>query len=133
MNEKLRCTKCGGQGAEVRKMIAEENWVGIPDQDVKFTNRWFDAVCPECGPILCNKVGHHGTFRAKELKSLFPKAKLRQLRAALPAKERRLFNDTLNGRRLAKEGEVESWLALLNSTSPRDLNVSSSSDSKSSR
>jgi len=98
-------------------MLGEENLIGIPDQGVKITSRWFHAVCPKCGPVLCYTRGHHGTIASKQLKALFPKAQLKGVRAALPGDERELFNETLRGKRVAKDGEVQRWIEVLNSVS----------------
>jgi hypothetical protein len=112
--EKSTCPKCGHE-IELGKMIYEESLVGVPDSGVKFSSRKFQAVCPTCGPILNQKVGHHSTLAVKELKNLFPKAHLKRLRAALPKDERRLFNETLSGKRIAKDGEIERWSKILKS------------------
>jgi len=41
------------------------------------------------------------------------KAQLKRLRAALPKDERRLFNETLSGKRIAKDGEIKRWSKIL--------------------
>lgn len=110
------CLKCG-QEVELGKMLGEENLIGIPDHGVKITSRWFHAVCPTCGPVFCYARGHHGTVASKQLKALFPKAQLKRLRAALPGDERKLFNETLRGKRVSKDGDVQRWLEVLNNVS----------------
>ena len=114
--EKSICLKCG-QEIELGQMVGEENLIGIPDHSVKTTSRWFNAVCPKCGPVLCYTRGHHGTIASKRLKALFPKAQLKRLRAGLASQERKLFNETLSGKRIAKDGEVERWLQVLSAIS----------------
>ncbi len=49
----------------------------------------------------------------KQLRTLFPKAALKQFRAALPPDERKSFDHTLDGTRMPQEGEVNRWLAAL--------------------
>jgi hypothetical protein len=113
--EKARCLKCG-QEVELGKMLGEENLIGIPDHEVMVTSRWFHAVCPICGPIMSYTRGHHGTIASKQLKALFPKAQLKSLRAELPEDKRKLFNETLR-KRVAKDGEVQRWIEVLNRVS----------------
>jgi len=121
--EKEVCTGCGCE-VELGQMVIEENVIGKPDHEVKTTARWFNAVCPKCGPILYDKRGHHGTVASKRLKGLFPKDRLRQLRSVLPEYERKLFNETLSGKRIEKDGEVQRWLEILERipAGPRGLN-----------
>ena len=114
--EKARCLKCG-QEVELGKMLGEENLIGVPDHLVKVTSRWFHAVCPKCGPVMSYTRGHHGTIASKQLKALFPKAQLKSLRGALSEDERKLFNETLRGKRVAKDGEVQRWIEVLNNVS----------------
>jgi hypothetical protein len=96
-------------------MVAEEKWVGLPDNSVKFVSRWFEAACPKCGPFFClRKVGHHGMIAKKKLKDLFPERERKRLRSALPIGERDLLRQTLNGTREPKDGELERWIRLLN-------------------
>jgi len=90
--------------------------IGVLDHRVKFTSRKFKAACSKCGPIPhVQKVGHHGTIAKKRMKALFPKAQLKRLWNALPEDERKLFNETLSGKRIAKDGEVERWREILKS------------------
>jgi hypothetical protein len=114
--EKAPCLKCG-QDVELGKMVGEENLIGIPDHVVMVTSRWFHVVCPKCGPVLTYTRGHHGTIASKHLKALFPKTQLKSLRAALPEDDRKLFNETLRGKRVAKDGEVQRWVGVLNRVS----------------
>jgi len=115
--EIVNCPKCG-QEIEIDKLAGEENFIGIPDHAVKFTGRWFHSLCPKCGPVFHPfKVGHHGTIARKQLKTLFPKSQLKRLRAALPEDQRKLFDATLSGKRVAKDGEVRRWLQVLSSIS----------------
>jgi hypothetical protein len=117
--ERVNCPKCGRE-IEIGKMTCEENVVGIPDHEVKFVSRKFEAVCPECGPVLCHSGGHHGTIARKELRDIFSKAEVSRLRAALPESERKVFNETLRGNRIAKDGEVNHWLEVLNGPRGRE-------------
>ncbi|HEY1799797.1 MAG TPA: hypothetical protein VGG46_02585 [Terriglobales bacterium] len=95
-------------------MVAEESFVGIPDQKVKFASRWFRVECSGCGSFLhLLKVGHHGTQAERKMKTLFPKTEWKRLRAALDDGERRLFNETLEGKRMAEAGEVKHWVDIL--------------------
>src|SRR5580698_5176212 len=90
--DKVTCPKCG-QEIETGRMRCEENVIGVSDHQVIFVSRKFEADCPQCGPVLCHSVGHHGTIAKKELKTLFPKPQL--VRRKLSKDERKLFDQTM--------------------------------------
>jgi hypothetical protein len=115
--EKVHCLICGGE-IGLGKMKAEEKWVRLADQEILFASRWFGSICAKCGPVLHRKGGHHDTINKKKLGALFPKAKRKQLLAALSADEQKLLKKTLDGKRSAKDGEVERWLNILYTLGP---------------
>jgi hypothetical protein len=108
------CPKCGAESNLVR-MRSEIASVGILNPKVNFVARNFDFSCPKCGHsfIETRRVGYHATIATKELKDRFPKKYWKQLRAALPVEERKIFRQTLSGKRMALDGEVERWLKVL--------------------
>jgi hypothetical protein len=115
--EKASCPKCG-QEVELGGMTFEENMMLVSDHRVIATSRKFKPVCPKCGPIPnVHRIEHHGTIARKRMKALFPKAQLKRLWDALPKDERKLFNETLSGKRIAKDGEVQRWLQVLSGVS----------------
>jgi uncharacterized C2H2 Zn-finger protein len=97
-------------------MIAEKSAVGIPEKKVKFVVRDFQFSCPKCGHLFRQtlSVGHHSTLAAKELKARFPKNELKRLRGLLPVEEREIFRQTLRGKRMVGDEEIERWGNLLN-------------------
>jgi hypothetical protein len=113
--EKASCPKCG-QEVELGGMTFEENVMLVSDHRVIATSRKFKPVCPKCGPIPnVHRIGHHGTIASKQMKALFPKRYLKRLRAALSPEARMHFNETMTGKRIAKDGEVEHWSEVLKS------------------
>lgn len=82
----LICSKCGSDLIP-SNMRGEESLIRLADRKILAANRWFDADCPQCGPVFQNKVGHHATIQSKQLKELFPKSKLRALKTALSDNE----------------------------------------------
>jgi len=96
-------------------MAAEESVLGIPNQEVKFVSRVFEFSCPECGHSFFQprSVGHHGTIAEKKLKTLFPKSDWKRLRAALAMDELKIFNQSLDGKRVASDEEIGRWLKVL--------------------
>jgi regulator of extracellular matrix RemA (YlzA/DUF370 family) len=80
-------------------MRGEESLIRLSDGNILAANRWFEAVCPKCGPVLQNKMGHHATIQSKRLKKLFPKNKLQALRADLSADEFRRLSAAREGQR----------------------------------
>ena len=103
---KSLCPKCGSES----QMVAEENSVGVRNHVVVHVSRNF--LCPKCNEIFQNS-GHHSTLYVKGLKMKFPKNKLKQIRAALPEAERKTFKDTVDGKRMPRDGEIERWLDVL--------------------
>jgi hypothetical protein len=95
-------------------MVEGLSSVDVKEQNVHFVVRRFRAACPNCGPFLHDRVGHHDTIGEKAMTRLFPKAQRKRLRNALSVGERKRFDKTMVGKRAPKEGEVECWLALQN-------------------
>jgi hypothetical protein len=101
-------------------MAGEESWVRLEDNKILAANRWFRFTCEKCGHAFYrNKMGHHGTQVENKLRKLFPEAARKRVQLALPANERPLFKETMNGKRAAKDGEIERWLSI-QSALPKD-------------
>src|SRR5579872_907566 len=98
-------SKCGQQ-IEPRKMRAEESLIRLSDRDILAANRWFDAECPRCGPVLQNKMGHHSTIQSKRLKTLFPRAAVAHPRSKLSIDEFRRLKDARDGKQATTEDEI---------------------------
>lgn len=103
---KLVCLKCGREVSPA-ELQGEESWVRLSDNKILFASRWFDGECPQCGPVLQNKIGHHGTLQAKRLKELFPKAELPLLRSQLSDDEFRRLKAAREGKQSLAEKELE--------------------------
>ena len=86
--------------------------IGVPKPNVVFVVRRFYAKCPACGQFIHDRAGHHDTFVETEMNQLFPKGQRKQLRNALSPEDRKIFNQTLRGKREPHDGEVARWLAL---------------------
>jgi hypothetical protein len=90
-------------------MRGEESLIRLSDRDILAANRWFDAECPKCGPVLQNEAGHHGTIQSKRLKKLFPKGELARLRSKLPADEFQRLKAAREGKQAPSEEEIVRW------------------------
>jgi hypothetical protein len=108
----LVCPKCG-QEIKPTKMRGEESLIRLSDRDILAANRWFDAECPQCGPVLPNKMGHHGTIQSKRLKTLFPKAEVARLRSKLSVDEFRRLKDARESKQAPTEDEINRWRELV--------------------
>jgi len=104
----LVCSKCG-QELEPTKPRVEESLIRLSDRNILAANRWFDAECPQCGPVLQNKMGHHSTLQSKRLKRLLPNAELGRLRSKLPADEFRRLKAAREGTSAPTEEEIKRW------------------------
>jgi hypothetical protein len=104
----LVCSKCG-QEIEPRKMRGEESLIRLSDRDILAANRWFDAECPQCGPVLQNKMGHHSTIQSKRLKTLFAKVEVARLRSKLSVDESRRLKAAREGKQAPTEDEINRW------------------------
>jgi transposase len=113
MDDSVRCPKCA-KVVPLGKMVNEITGIDLNEQNVFLAVRRFQTTCPHCGPVLHDRVGHHGTIGEKDMARLFPKAHRKRIKNALPADERKLFDKTMAGKREPKDGEVERWLALQN-------------------
>lgn len=111
MNDSVPCPKCNRLVPD-GDMIAGISEIDVKAQDVFFVVRRFRATCPDCGPFFHDRVGHHDTIGEKEMTRLFPKVQRKRIRNALPKEERKLFGQTLAGKREPKDGEVQRWLAI---------------------
>lgn len=111
LNNLVQCPKCG-KVVHVGKMGAEISEIGVTDQRVGFVVRRFQAMCPNCGPFLHDRVGHHGTITKKQMARLFPKRQRRRVRDALPKDEQREFMRSMSGKREPKNGEIDHWLTV---------------------
>jgi hypothetical protein len=113
MDDSVRCPKCA-KPVPLGKMVAELSEIDLNEQNVFCVVRRFQTMCPRCGPVLHDRVGHHGTIGEKEMARLFPKAQRKRLRNALPVDERKGFDRAMAGKREPKDGEVNHWLGLQN-------------------
>jgi ribosomal protein S27AE len=104
----VKCPKCG-TSVPIGKMKAELSSVNVVENNVHFVVRRFRSECPQCGPFLHDRLGHHGTIGKKQMEEIFPRAQQRRIRDALPTSERKPFMRTMNGKREPKEGEIERW------------------------
>ena len=95
------------------RMRAEESIVTIPDGKILFSNRWFDAKCPQCGSVLRNKIGHHASIQTKELKKLFPKASLNLLRSHLSPSEFKRLKAAREGKQSLTDEELNRFRRIL--------------------
>lgn len=109
-------------------MEAELTSVDVKDHKVAVAVRRFIATCPKCGPFIHDRLGHHGSLSNKEMDTLFPKAHRRKVKRALPPNELIPFNRTLAGKRMAKDGEIERWLATQEEVSQSGRTRSSASE-----
>jgi hypothetical protein len=103
---KLVCPKCALEMSPT-KLRGEESWVRLSDNKILFANRWFDGGCPQCGPALQSKMGHHGSTQAKRLKKLFPEARFPLLRSQLSDDEFRRLKAAREGKQFLTEEELE--------------------------
>ena len=108
----LICSKCGKEIEPVR-MRGEESVVRLSDGNILAANRWFDGECPQCGPVLQNKMGHHGTIQTKRMKELLPNAKLNLLRSKLSDGEFRRLRAAREGKQSVSEEELNRWLKMV--------------------
>jgi hypothetical protein len=108
----LICSKCGCEARPIQ-MRGEESLVRLADGNILAANRWFDAECPQCGAILQNKMGHHGTIQTKRLKDLFPKDRLPLLRARLSVKEFRRLKSAREGKQALTDEELTRYVGIL--------------------
>jgi hypothetical protein len=95
-------------------MVAGISELDLKEQNVHFVVRRFHSTCPECGPFFHDRPGHHDTIGEKQMTRRFPRGQRKRLRKALPLDERKLFDQTMAGKREPMDGEVERWLALQN-------------------
>lgn len=112
LNDLVQCPKCG-KAVPVGKLDAEISEIGVTDHNVGFVVRRFRPMCPDCGPFIHDRVGHHGTITKKQMAHLFPKRQRGRVRDILPKNEQRDFMRTLAGKREPKNREVERWLKCL--------------------
>jgi hypothetical protein len=94
-------------------MVAEMHEIGVEDHGVVFVVRRFKTVCPKCGPVMYDITGHHGTISKMELRKEFSPLEQKRLRRVLPKEEARIFQRTMDGLRMPKDGELECWRARL--------------------
>lgn len=87
--------------------------IRLSDRNILAATRWFDAVCPKCGSVFQNKVGHHGTIQSKRLKTLFPKAELTHLRSKLSPDEFQRLKAAREGKHAPTEEEIKRWLEMV--------------------
>jgi hypothetical protein len=83
--------------------------IRLSDRRILAANRLFDAECPRCGPVLPNKMGHHGTIQSKQLKKLFLKTELTRLRSKLSADEFQRLKAAREGKQAPTEEEINRW------------------------
>ena len=88
---------------------AEESLTRLSDSNVLAANRWFETECPQCGPVLQNKMGHHATIQTKRLKKEFPKAQLLHLRSQLSTEDFEKLEAAREGKQAVTEQELERW------------------------
>jgi hypothetical protein len=88
--------------------------VTVDLQNINGVVRRFRAECPDCGPFSHDRPGHHDTINETALEELFPKHLRKRIRLALSGDERKLFVQTLAGKREPKEGEIKRWLEIQN-------------------
>jgi hypothetical protein len=108
-SQSVKCRKCG-KAVPIGKIVSQLSSVAVPAQNVNGVIRRLRAVCPDCGPFLHDRVGHHDSITEKEMRRIFPPHLWKRLRFALRDDERKLFNKTLCGKREPNEGDIERWL-----------------------
>jgi hypothetical protein len=75
--------------------------------------RTFRGVCPKCGPVLTQRLGHHATIQEKLMKEqIFPKDVRAIIRRKLEGVELKAFNRTIEGKLMPTSDQLQHWKLL---------------------
>lgn len=111
MSDPNVCTKCG-RALESKTAVGEEILERRSDQHILATQRHFDGICPQCGPVRTRKHGHHSTEIVKRLSEHFSKNERFRIKAKLSKEQQKIFDLSMKGKRNATQAEVSAWKSL---------------------